>query len=248
MEKNRLELFGLHFDDYNMSETLNYIQKHKTESFRYIVTPNVDHIVRIQNRPKTKLFYEEADLSVCDSRILKKLANNLNIPIREVVPGSDLTYQMFEKHIDENSEITIIGGDQKMIHKLLARYPVKKCHHYNPPMGFIHKQEEIEKTIDFLLAHPSPYIFFAVGSPQQEIVAYQLKKTGRMQGIGFCIGASLLFLTGEEKRAPKWIQKLSLEWLYRLSQNPKRLLKRYLIDDMKIFKLYLKSKYQKDKS
>ena len=180
MTDNRLELFGLKFDDYNMPETLEYIQNHKTEDFRYIITPNVDHIVRIESHPDTKLFYEEADLSVCDSRILKKLANNLDIPIRDVVPGSDLTYQMFEKYIDENSEITIIGGNQEMIDKLLTRYPVKKCHHYNPPMGFIHNKNEIQNTIDFLLEHPSPYIFFAVGSPQQEIVAYQLKKTGKI--------------------------------------------------------------------
>lgn len=243
MTEKRLELFGIHFDDRTMSETLEYIQEHKSDSFRYIVTPNVDHIVRIHDHPETKIFYEEADLSVCDSRILKKLANSLHVPIRDVVPGSDLTYQIFENYLDQNSEITIIGGEQSMINKLLSRYPVKQCHHYNPPMGFIKDINETQKCVDFILEHQSPYTFFAVGSPQQEKVAYLLKNSVKGKGVGLCIGASLLFLTGEEKRAPKWVQKLSLEWLYRLLQNPKRLLKRYLVDDIKIFKLYLKTKY-----
>lgn len=239
---NRHKLFGLYFDDYSLDETLLYTQKNKSGRFRYIVTPNVDHVVRVNDKPDTKKLYEGADLSVCDSRILKILANNLNILIKDVVPGSDLVDRLFKQYIKKSDELTIIGGSEAVIGKLLNTYPVSQCHHYNPPMGFIEDDREVQKAVDFVLQFQTPYVFLAVGSPQQEKVAYLLKQSGKAYGIGLCIGASLLFLTGDEKRAPKWMQIMSLEWLYRLLKNPKRLLKRYLIDDMKIFKLYLQER------
>jgi len=245
LRKEYNTLFGIRFDDFNNEELLDSIVKNKDKSFTYIVTPNVDHIVRINNNPESKIFYDHANISVCDSKILKKLANNLDINIRSVVTGSDITRFMFENHLQEDTTITIIGGDYLMIQKLTLKYNIKHINHYNPPMGFIKNEKETQKTIDYILNHPFSYLFLAIGSPQQEKVAYLLKESGKAKGVGLCIGASLLFLTGEEKRAPLWIRNLSLEWLYRLFKNPKRLLKRYLIDDMKIFRLYMNEKLKR---
>ena len=89
-----------------------------------------------------------------------------------------------------------------------------------------------------MIDHPSRFIFFAVGSPQQEIVAQTVKATGKATGLGFCIGASIDFLTGTEVRAPVWMQNTSLEWLYRLLQDPKRMWKRYLLKGPRIFAIY----------
>lgn len=246
MRKGQNTLFGIRFDDYCNEELLDCIVKNKDKKFTYIVTPNVDHIVRINDDLETKKFYDYADISVCDSRILKKLANNLDVNINSVITGSDLTRLMFESYIKEETKITVIGGDDLMIKKLILKYHLKHVNHYNPPMGFIKDEKEIQITIDYILNHPFSYLFLAVGSPQQEKIAYLLKQSSQANGVGLCIGASLLFLTGAEKRAPLWIQKLSLEWLYRLFKNPKRLLKRYLVDDMKIFRLYINEKLKRN--
>ena len=112
-------------------------------------------------------------------------------------------------------------------------------------MGFIESEVEINKCIEFVLDHPSRFIFFAVGSPQQEILANRIFQNGKASGLGFCIGASINFLTGNEKRAPIFIQKLALEWLYRVLQNPRRLWKRYLVYDIKIFPIFIKCMWQK---
>jgi exopolysaccharide biosynthesis WecB/TagA/CpsF family protein len=66
-----------------------------------------------------------------------------------------------------------------------------------------------------------------VGSPRQEVVAAALVKRGRATGVGLCIGASMLFLAGEERRAPGWLQQAGLEWAWRLAQDPRRLAGRY---------------------
>ena len=75
----------------------------------------------------------------------------------------------------------------------------------------------------------------AVGSPQQETIAQMLRTRGVARGLALCIGASLNFITGVEKRAPVWMQKMALEWLYRLMQDPRRLARRYLVRGPRIF-------------
>jgi UDP-N-acetyl-D-mannosaminuronic acid transferase (WecB/TagA/CpsF family) len=76
-----------------------------------------------------------------------------------------------------------------------------------------------------------------VGSPQQEIIAKKLKERGTARGLALCVGASIDFITRAERRAPPWMRKSGLEWLFRLIQNPKRLANRYLVRGPRIFLL-----------
>jgi exopolysaccharide biosynthesis WecB/TagA/CpsF family protein len=101
-------------------------------------------------------------------------------------------------------------------------------------MGFIDDPQEVERCIDFIERHPSPMTVFSVGSPRQEILACQIFERGAAKGIGLCVGASLLFLSGRVKRAPVWVQRLSLEWLHRLCTEPRRLAGRYAGDAYRI--------------
>jgi hypothetical protein len=82
-----------------------------------------------------------------------------------------------------------------------------------------------------------PFRLPAVGSPRQEIVAEALVRRGKATGVGLCIGASLLFLTGAERRAPGVVQGAGLEWAWRLAQDPRRLARRYLVDSPQIVRL-----------
>jgi UDP-N-acetyl-D-mannosaminuronic acid transferase (WecB/TagA/CpsF family) len=77
----------------------------------------------------------------------------------------------------------------------------------------------------------------AIGTPQQEIIAQQLKERGIARGLALCIGAAINFITGVEKRAPPWIRGSGFEWLFRLVMNPRRLAKRYLVRCPRIFLL-----------
>jgi exopolysaccharide biosynthesis WecB/TagA/CpsF family protein len=103
-------------------------------------------------------------------------------------------------------------------------------------MGFINDPVAVEDCLSFIeSASPFRFCFLAVGSPQQEAIAQALRARGAARGLALCIGASLNFITGLEKRAPLWMQKMALEWLYRLLQNPRRLARRYLIRGPRIF-------------
>ncbi|MFD1952560.1 WecB/TagA/CpsF family glycosyltransferase [Sphingomonas arantia] len=208
------------------------------DAFAYVVTPNVDHVVRIQHlRSDLWPAYRHAWMTLCDSRILARLAarTGLRLP---VMPGSDLTSALFGTVIAPDDRIAILGGDAATVDDLCARYGLTNVFHHVPSMGFIESPADAARAVDFLVATRARYSFLAVGSPQQEMIAYRVAKLGLAIGIGFCVGASLDFLTGRQRRAPRAMQKVALEWLFRLLSNPRRLWRRYLVDGPLILHVY----------
>ncbi len=111
-------------------------------------------------------------------------------------------------------------------------------------MGFIRNPAAVEQCLQFIESNsPFRFCFLAIGCPQQEAIAAALKRRGTAKGLALCVGASLNFLVGDEKRAPLWMQRLSLEWLYRLLQDPKRLAGRYLIRGPRFFSYLRRARF-----
>ena len=206
--------------------------------FRYMVTPNVDHLVRLNREPDVyKPLYQASWLSVCDSRVLELLARFNGLPLT-AVPGSDLSQQLFDNVITADDPITVIGADEEIVARVKARYGLTKVNHHMPPMGLRSNLEAVAACARFVAEHPARYVFICVGSPQQEMVAKACLDRGDCVGLGLCVGASLDFIGGRVLRAPKWMQRARLEWLFRLWCEPKRLWKRYLVEGPKIFWLW----------
>ena len=235
------DFIGATFDPLTPMQTLSRCKwMTANHGFRFLVTPNVDHLVRVSKEPEVfNPLYEASWLSVCDSRILELLAKFSGVPLK-AVPGSDLTQQLFDNVITAEDTITIIGADVDIVETVKRKYGLTKVHHYEPPFGLRHKPSEVAKTAEFIASHPARYVFICVGSPQQEMVAKACLDRGDCVGLGLCVGASLDFLSGKTKRAPKWMQAARIEWLHRLASEPKRLWKRYLLDGPKIFWLWAK--------
>lgn len=233
-------VFGITFSEISITTLADNIVKKELPS-KIIVTPNVDHVVRFHKLPEFRSIYSAADIYVNDSRILMKLSRYIGKPIQHLVPGSDLTKLLMSKIEASKNSICIIGGSSSTINTINNNYKLEEISHHNPPMGFIEDENEVEKCIDFCLSSKADIVFLAIGSPQQEVLAKALKEKN-ISSCVLCIGASLLFLSGEEKRAPEIFQDFSLEWLYRLSQSPRRLAKRYLLDGPYIFKLAYKER------
>ena len=232
---------GAPFDPLTPAQTLQRVKwvtpKH---GFRYIVTPNVDHIVRMWKDPETFLpLYRGSWLSVCDSRILEIMAQVSGIPL-SAVPGSTLTQQVFDNLIARDEPVNVIGGDEALIAELRGLYGLTRLNHHEPPMGLRTNPDAVAECARFVAENPARYTFICVGSPQQEMVARACVERGDCVGLGFCVGASLEFLTGRVKRAPQWMQNARIEWLHRLASEPKRLWKRYLVEGPKVFWIWAK--------
>ena len=201
--------------------------------FAFVVTPNVDHLVRLQRESVLAHLYAQAWLTVCDSRVLELIAD-LSGEALDVTTGADLTAAVFEQVIEPDEPIVIIGGNDAVIAGLKARYGLKDVRWHQPPMHLRHKPDAIAECAAFVADNPARFTFFCVGSPQQELVAEACLERGDCTGVGLCVGASLDFLSGQARRAPKWVQSLRLEWLFRLAEQPRRMWKRYLVDGSRI--------------
>ena len=228
----------LPFDDYDLERFTQLAANFGANQFGYVVTPNTDHLIRYHDDAHFRALYADAQFILLDSRFLSylfKLVRGVSLP---VCAGSDLTASLIKNVINPNDQLILIGATEQQAQVLREQFKFTRLQHYNPPMGFIKDPLAVETCLQFIEQNsPARFIFIAIGSPQQEIIAQHIKQRGRTQGLGLCIGASINFLTGEERRAPSWMQRMGCEWLYRLIQDPRRLAKRYLVRGPRIFVL-----------
>jgi exopolysaccharide biosynthesis WecB/TagA/CpsF family protein len=204
--------------------------------YGYVVTPNVDHLVRYYQEPAFRNLYHSADFVVLDSRVVALVLRILKGAQLAVCPGSDLTAELLRRVASSSDRIVVVGGTQLQAEQIATGCGLPDLRHHEPPMGFISDAQATDACLNFIEAQsPFRFCFLAVGSPQQEILAQRLQRRGNARGLALCVGASLNMLTGSEKRAPRWMQRAALEWLYRLSQDPRRLARRYLLRGPRLF-------------
>lgn len=216
-----------------------------------IFTPNVDHLIKLQTDQQFYNLYNKADWVLCDSKIIKIFSKFLSTNIKEVITGSDLFpdyCKQIASNISYNKRVFILGGTSKNI----LKKTINKLHSWSsykyvvgghsPDFGFENNPKNIKMIIDMIKNSKANVLAIGLGAPKQEKIVYQIIDDLPNIELVFAVGATIDFISGEVKRAPLWMRKFALEWLYRMLTNPKRLAKRYLIDDLPIFWLILKQK------
>ena len=210
----------------------------------YIVAVNVDVIVKIEDDPYLKKIIDNAELVLVDGKPLQWIAKYQGNPIKEKISGSDLVPLLLKQASDKGQSVFIIGGKDGIAQKAKSNIEksnpkIKIVGTYAPPLGFEKDQKELDK-INVMISDCHPDILIACfGCPKQEKWIYEnyLKYEAKLS---VCAGATVDFLAGNVKRAPKWISNIGFEWFYRFLQEPKRLFRRYFVDDVRILKLVRK--------
>jgi exopolysaccharide biosynthesis WecB/TagA/CpsF family protein len=230
--------FTFHFDNYNVTGFTDIATGFGLDRFGYAVTPNADHMIRLHEDASFRASYAAASYILLDSRFLShvlRITRGIRLP---VCPGSDLTAKLFSDVISPDDPLVLIGGSDEQARQLGERYHLRRLAHFNPPMEFIRDPRAVEACLRFIEAHsPFRFCLLAVGTPQQEAIAQQLKARGIARGLALCVGASINFLTGDERRAPPWMQRCGMEWSFRLMQAPGRMARRYLVRGPRVFGL-----------
>ncbi len=228
----------LNIDDYDLEGALKAVTGFGSDRYGYVVTPNVDHVIRYHQDQQFQSLYAQAAYVLLDSRFLAHTVGLVKRQVLRVCLGSDLTTAVLSSVIKPHDVAILVGGTPQQARTLRERFGLSAFHHIDPPMNFIRDPLAVESCLRQIESvGPFRFCFLAIGSPQQEIIAQKLKVRGVARGLALCVGAAVDFLTGVEKRAPQWMQQAGLEWLFRLSQNPRRLAKRYLIRGPVIFLL-----------
>ena len=211
--------------------------------FAYLVTPNADHFVRLGRRPTLSPLYEGAQWCCLDSMAVALGARLLGLRTPIVATGADILAAVLDRHLRAGDKLTIIGLDAAGVAVLRFRLPAVEVAHHQPPQRLAQDAPALARAVDFAVAHPARFTVLAVGSPVQEQLAVAIQGSGAT-GVGLCVGAALDFWTGLAPRAPSWLRRLGLEWLFRLWREPRRLARRYLIDDWAVLRLLLVARWR----
>jgi N-acetylglucosaminyldiphosphoundecaprenol N-acetyl-beta-D-mannosaminyltransferase len=199
-----------------------------------IFTPNVDHVVKLEHNRVFRAAYEQASLSVVDGQVLLWASYALGTPLPEKISGSDLMVPLARRAAARRWRVYLLGGAAGVAD--LAAQELKKqfdieivgtdAPFVTPDGHPVEGPAVIER-----IARARPHLLFAAfGAPKQELFLHRAASAIR-PAVGIGVGAGFDFVAGRVKRAPRWISKSGLEWLYRLAQEPRRLAKRYLVDD-----------------
>ena len=246
----RIKFMNTEIDNLTMQETLQAIdQLIQEDKSAYVVTPNVDHIVQLETNKELQAVYENAALILTDGKPLMWIANWYGTPIKEKISGSDLFPVLCDMANKKEYKMFFLGAAEgvaaKAADKLEQRFKgLQVAGTYSSPIGFENDLEELEKIKNIIKTAKPDILIVGLGCPKQEKFMYHhCKELGVPISLG--LGASLDFEAGNIKRAPRWMSDHGLEWLFRITQDPKRMVKRYLVDDIKIFRLAIKYRRRK---
>lgn len=239
---DRVKLLNLKVDNLTIQELLQRLDR------GVVFTPNVDHLVKLQHDSAFLEVYQTADYKVCDSKIVMYAARFLGKPLREKISGSDLFPAFYEYHRHhQDIKIFLLGARegvaaaaQRRINQKVGRDIVVGT--YSPPFGFEKDAEECARIVEMVNASGATVLAVGVGAPKQEKFIHQYKDQLTAIRIFLAIGATIDFEAGNVDRAPKWVSDVGLEWLYRLLSEPKRLWRRYLLEDPLFFWLIAQQK------
>lgn len=244
---NRIRFMNIQIDNVTMDEAVDSIKKCIVENEKmFVVTPNVDHMVKLQNDKKFLTAYQNAGLVAVDGTPIMLAAKWYGKPLKEKITGPRLTEQVVKMAAKNHFSVFVLGAGpgvaDQAAKNLLKKYPgFKYVGSYSPPFGFEKDEAERKHIIEIVNDSKAQIVITGMGSPKTEIFLSEIYQKLNAN-VSLSIGAAIDFFAGTVKRCPEWINKIGMEWFYRFLKDPKRMGKRYFIDDIAFLSLMFKYK------
>lgn len=237
---NKIRILNVEIDNVSMEELLAQLKR------GVLVTPNVDQMVKMQRDREYYDIVRRAEWCVCDSKILYLCAQLAGQPLKGVIPGSSFFPAFYEFHKDDpGCRIFLLGAMEGVADKAMRRINEKVGRDivvgaYSPSYGFEKKEEECRQIYEVVNASQANVVLVGVGCPKQEKWIDKHKAQMPAVDIWMALGATIDFEAENVKRAPMIWRKIYMEWFYRFLQEPRRMYKRYFVDDPIFFWYFLK--------
>lgn len=242
-------LFGISFDNVTMNDAVDWVLRSvaigKLDATRFVVTPNVSITLQHQRNPELRKYVAAAGLTVVDGMPLVAVSRLLRQPLPERVAGSDLVYATFDAAIEEMPLRVFLLGAAPGVADRAAKVIHERWQHVrvvgtdSPDVGFENDQAENKRLLGKIRQSETDIVIIGLGAPRQEAWAYQHRH--RIESaVTFCVGGTIDFLAGEQRRAPGWIRRSGFEWVWRLATNPRRLFRRYAGDALRLPGLFIR--------
>lgn len=202
----------------------------------YVVTPNIDHVVLAETHPGFRAAYEAANLSLVDGMPLVWVSRTVGRALPERISGSDLIPPLMARAAKKKWRVYFLGGAdgvaQATAEKLHTELGLEVAGYDSPMIPAEPDPMQQREVLEKLKATKPDLVLVALGAPKQELWMYRCAQA-YAPAVALGIGAGLDFIIGRIRRAPKWMQTAGLEWAHRLASEPKRLWRRYLVNDPK---------------
>jgi len=214
---------------------LDWARNESRDACRYVVTPNINHVVLLSHRPDFAAAYRDAALVLADGMPLVWASRLLGRALPGRVAGSDLAPALF-RAAGEGPPLTVFllgalpGVAERAAKKIEQTYPgVRVVGAYSPPFGFERDPAENAKILESVASAQPQVLVVGLGAPKQElwIHRHRFQVSAR---VALCIGATIDFFAEETTRAPTWVRRIGLEWAFRVVLEPRRLAGRYWRD------------------
>lgn len=232
-----IKLMGTQFVAVSEATCVSYIAEElAARRGGWVVTANLDHLRRLVVDPSYKQLCDGASLIVADGMPIVWAARMQGTALPERVAGSDLISSLSQAVGRQGGSVYLLGGEPGTAERageiLAQRYPGLQIAGTDcPPMGFEREPGKKQAVVDRVVAARPDVVYVALGSPKQEQLIDELRPL--LPGTWWMgVGISFSFLTGDVQRAPRWMRRIGLEWIHRLAQEPRRLARRYLLEDM----------------
>lgn len=232
----KVRLCGLDFSSVTQTQLIEHmLDELRANRGGWIVTANLDILLRHTRDDRARAAYNEADLVVADGMPLVWASHVQGEPFPERVTGSGLVGALALACERAGRSILLLGGApgsaEGAAERFRAKHPRLRIHgDSSPRCSALPTPIELAALEATCVESGSDIVLVGLGSPKQEFVIRHLRRTlPTMWFVG--VGVSFSFAKGDLRRAPEWVQTLGLEWLHRLVQEPRRLAKRYIMDD-----------------
>ena len=248
-ELQQCEILKTNINVTNMSDTIKYIAGHLDDlRGKYICVSNVHTTVMSYENEEYRKIQNGAAMALPDGAPLSSYSRRKGYKQAQRVTGPDLMLELFAISKEKGYRHYFYGATEETLQSMkevLERdYPgIQIAGMYAPPFRALTPQEDAQIVAKINEARPD-FIWIGLGAPKQEEWMYQ--HMGQLQGVLIGVGAGFDYLAGYIKRAPRWMQRMSLEWLYRLLQDPKRLWRRYFTSNVKFICLTRMDKKQRE--
>jgi N-acetylglucosaminyldiphosphoundecaprenol N-acetyl-beta-D-mannosaminyltransferase len=237
----RVRIGSIWIDALTASAAVEAIDGLRARGGGLVFTPNVDHIVTVESNPGLRAAYETADLAIADGQWVVWASRVLGTPLPARVAGSDLALPLARMAAERGRSIYLLGGAPgaaaEAASRLQREAAVRVC-------GFDESRIDLaspDESVALRIARAKPdFVFVALGCPKQEIWCLRNRDLLR-PAVLLGLGATVDFLAGRVRRAPRWMSRFGMEWLFRLALEPRRLARRYLINDPRFLALLLRT-------
>ena len=237
----RVRLLGIEIDALRMPEAVAQLLawvEQRDGGCRYVVTPNVDHVVMLRSQEALRAAYAAADLVLADGAPLVAVSRLLGRGLPERVAGSDLAPALFQAAHEQSRPLRVflLGGEPGVPERAAANIhaawpPVEVVATASPPRGFERDTWRNAELLQAIRASQADVLLVGLGAPKQELWVHEHRQSIAAP-VALCIGATIDFLAGHRRRAPRWMRRCGLEWFYRVAREPRRLGRRYLRDSL----------------